>query len=62
MTLLKKQKRITVVNHAVRDIVVSDCSSGKTSNETDWDEIGSILALQFRPASTLLRKALIQGN
>ena len=24
MTLFKKQNRITVVNHAVRDIVVSD--------------------------------------
>ena len=60
MTLVKKQNRITVVNHAVRDIVVSNRSFGKKSNETDWDETGSILALQFRlsgiTTSTLLWK------
>ena len=43
MTLFKKQNRITVVNHAVRDIVVSDWSSGKKSNETDCDETGTKL-------------------
>ena len=40
MTLFKKQNRITVVNHAVRDIVVSEWSSGKKSDETDCDEAG----------------------
>ena len=30
MTLFKKQNRIRVVNHASRDIVVSDRSSGKS--------------------------------
>ena len=45
MTLFKKQNRsrITVVNLAVRDIVVSDLSSGKKSNETDCDETGTKL-------------------
>ena len=43
MTLFQKQNRITVVNHAVRDIVVSDWSSGKKSNETDCDETGTKL-------------------
>ena len=31
------------MNHAVRDIVVSDWSSGKKSNETDYDETGTKL-------------------
>ena len=36
--------RITVVKHAVlRDIVVSDWSSGKKSSETDSDETGTKL-------------------
>ena len=45
MTLFKKQNRsrITVVNLAVRDIVVSDLSSGKKSKETDCDETGTKL-------------------
>ena len=43
MTLFKKQNRITVVNHAVRDIVVSDRSSSKKSNETVCDETGTKL-------------------
>ena len=64
MTLFKKQNRITVVNHAVRDIVVSGWSSGTKSNETDCDETESILALQFRlsgiTTSTLFRKSKFQ--
>ena len=42
-TLFKKQNRITVVNHAFRDIVVSDWSSGKKSNETNCGETGTKL-------------------
>ena len=44
VTLFKKQNKITVVNYAVlRDIDVSDWSSGKKSNETDCDETGTKL-------------------
>ena len=43
MTLFKKQNRIAVVNHAVPDIVVSDWSSSKKSNEIDCDETGTKL-------------------
>ena len=43
MTLFKKQNKITVASDAFSDIVVSNWSSDKKSNETDCDETGTKL-------------------